>query len=86
MHVLEFPAVCREEEVDGLVAELISALQILVNDAPDGRSSFREFDKVDGLIEDATDVLQNHGALGRFPASITAFKGDQETTLCGFHN
>ena len=74
--LLEFPAIGREEQMNGLIAQFISTLQIFVYHPANSRSSFREFNEEGRLIQNRFQVIHNQSALSRFAATIAAFKGD----------
>lgn len=81
IRLLELPAIGGEEKMDGLVAELISTLQVFIDNSTDRRCSLRELDEVGRLIQGLADIILDQGALSRFTASITAFKSDKKTTM-----
>lgn len=76
--LLEFPSIGRKEKMDGLIAQVVSALQVFINDAPNGRGSFRKLEKLHRLAQSITQVIKQLGALCAFATTIATFNGNEQ--------
>jgi len=63
--------------MDGLIAQLLSTLQVFVDDAPDSRCSFRELDEMRHLAQFTLQIVQDLLTLRGFTTPVAAFDSNQ---------